>query len=250
MIDFKEGFKSYVAVNDATKRQLKEKTEKIDEYRNQIKIDKYFLGVHLCELYRSKVFAARYWGDCSSKKFFEYCELYFDMSKTTVCNYMNVVDEFGDGARGLKDPWKGYSWSLLVEMLPLTPELRAKVPSDWTVREIQNWKKELVPTSGLTDKEFDILDRIINKEPPEPERWRKCSRSQLIGYIEKQDRYRDYLVKILRENKIEYKIMECGGWESEEEETVIETEDDSDEWDGWTEEEKQAWIAENVETIA
>ena len=230
MIDFAANDRirsRYVATTKENKEQLEKHREQIEKAYGKITTDKYALGVELYELYSTRLYGVNYWGDCSAKRFFEYCEQIFDLSKSTVCNYLNIVSEFGNGMKGLKPEWEGYSWSLLVEMLSLTPEQRAQISPDWTVREIKDWKKELVQTSGLTETDFQKLDRIIkNQEPPEPERWRSCSRGQLIGYIERQDRYRDYLTKLLREHQIEFKIMEGGGWEPDEDET----DDDPDEY--------------------
>lgn len=126
---------------------------------SQIGNCKIYLGFKLIDLYKSKDYAADPFLMCNSlgisgkKKglresfaFFAYCEKYFFLDKSQVSRYMNVADEFGDMANGVKPEWKDYSYSQLVELLPLSSEQRIAVKPEWTVKDIRDYKK-LVATS-------------------------------------------------------------------------------------------------------
>lgn len=121
---------------------------------------KYELGLNLIRLYESKVFGSDsgwvFSGQTSDKKYRCYSDSYvffcecvkkFDLDKSQVSRYMNIVDEFGDRENGLKPEWAAYSWSQLVELLPLTPEERGKINPEMTIAAIRECKQSLVATS-------------------------------------------------------------------------------------------------------
>lgn len=128
---------------------------------SQIGNSKIYLGFKLIDLYKSKDYAAdpfllsdrldlrgRQKGLGDVFAFFSYCEKYFDLDKSQVSRYMNVADEFGDmAANGVKSEWKDYSYSQLVELLPLSSEQRKEVKPDWTIKRIREYKQNLVATS-------------------------------------------------------------------------------------------------------
>ena len=64
----------------------------------------------------------------------------YDMKKSTVHNYIKVVEKFGeivDGkAIGLKEQFKDFKCSQLVNMLTFTPEQIEQVDPSWSVRDI------------------------------------------------------------------------------------------------------------------
>ena len=64
----------------------------------------------------------------------------YEMKKSTVHNYIRVIDKFGvidDGkAIGLKEQFKRFKCSQLVNMLTMTPEQIEQVQPDWPVRTI------------------------------------------------------------------------------------------------------------------
>ncbi len=165
--------------------------EEVDEVRadhnKRIKADlenigsnKFSLGAHLLDLYSSNAYANNiqrkrewrfvkekscydwvelddFWGNVRPVHFFEYCEEMFGLDKTQVSRCMNVVDEFGDQAFGFKKEWQDYSYSQLVELLPLTPEQRKEVKPDWSVKRIREYKKSLVATSQQADDDKKAL---------------------------------------------------------------------------------------------
>ncbi|MDY4655823.1 MAG: hypothetical protein SO386_06355, partial [Eubacteriales bacterium] len=103
----------------------------------------------------------------SGANFFDYCNVNFKLDKSQVSRYMNIVSEFGDGLRGFKDEYKDYSYSLLTEMLSLTPEQRKKVKPDWTIKQVREYKKELagvVATSQPKEKVTKLYGEIKASE--------------------------------------------------------------------------------------
>ena len=64
----------------------------------------------------------------------------FELKKSTTHNYIKVMEKFGDivdgKAKGIKEQFKDFKCSQLVNMLTLTPEQLEQVRPDWSVREI------------------------------------------------------------------------------------------------------------------
>ena len=103
----------------------------------------------------------------------------YEMKKSTVHNYIKVIDKFGvidDGkAIGLKEQFKDFKCSQLVNMLTMTPEQIEQVQPDWPVRTIIAFGKSpllleddedesnVVDTTATeTDIEQDSCDGIMN----------------------------------------------------------------------------------------
>lgn len=77
----------------------------------------------------------------------------FEMKKATVYNYIKVIDKFGeviDGkALGLKEQFKLFKCSQLINMLSFTPEQLEAVDPAWSVRRIIEFgKSPLLDTQG------------------------------------------------------------------------------------------------------
>lgn len=143
---------------------------------SQIGNCKIYLGFKLIDLYKSKDYAADQFLMCNSlgisgkKKglresfaFFAYCEKYLYLDKSQVSRYMNVADEFGDRSDGVKPEWKYYSYSQLVELLPLSSEQRKAVKPEWTVKDIRDYKK-LVATSQQDPIQNTVATSQQNKD--------------------------------------------------------------------------------------
>lgn len=81
--------------------------------------------------------------------FYECIEKNFHMDKSAVSRVISVWNEFcsKDDADSRKmwidDRYEKYSYSQLVEMLPLKEQERRRVTSDMTVSQIRNYKKSL-----------------------------------------------------------------------------------------------------------
>lgn len=167
------------------REDLKYRTKKIYDDLNVLKTDKFYLGLHLIEFFNSKSWSAdpgwivpgatlsgKIKGDRSTFSFMHYCEKHFGLDKSQVSRYMNIVDEFGDKALGYAKPWSEYSYSQLVEMLPLTKEQRLEVKPEWTIQQIRDYKrdqmsaKKTVATSQQSDT-AEIKPVATSQQPKE-----------------------------------------------------------------------------------
>ena len=86
----------------------------------------------------------------------------FEIKKATTHNYIKVIEKFGqieDGKPlGLKDQFKGFKCSQLVNMLTFTPEQIEQVKPDWKVKQIIEFGKApllLEDEDGDADKNTD-----------------------------------------------------------------------------------------------
>lgn len=145
--------------------------EKVLEDLAASKTNYFYLGAHLLDIWNTKTYGIHDYSsfyNYSGANFFDYCEVYFGLDKSQVSRYMNIVSEFGDGLRGFKDEYKEYSYSLLTEMLSLTPEQRKKVKSDWTIKQVRDYKKELAGETVATSqpKEKEVVYKIYGELKP------------------------------------------------------------------------------------
>ncbi|MBQ8141073.1 MAG: hypothetical protein IJ038_05195 [Clostridia bacterium] len=190
MIDFKLRNNLYFgqAYKPETKKQARDFIEDIKNRTAGGADAKYALGLKLTEFYASKSYSCR----CSDEAvlkcyghyidrnanagvFFAVCDIEFGLDRSEVSRLMNVVDEFGkrDRKKGIRDEYKEYKYSVLVEMLPMSAEERAGVTPDMTVKQVRDLKSSLVATSQTKKQEKD----------EEPERFKSYTRRALIDYI-------------------------------------------------------------------
>jgi|GEM_PF-4931031 len=167
MIDFNE--RNLSGGNVFPKSDEKWRREKVLEDLAASKTNYFYLGAHLLDIWLTRTYAVHKFdvSNYSGANFFDYCKVYFGLYKSQVSRYMNIVSEFGDGLRGFKDEYKEYSYSLLTEMLSLTPEQRKKVKANWTIKQIREYKKELagvVATSQPKEKVTKLYGEIKASE--------------------------------------------------------------------------------------
>lgn len=220
MIDFASAVKAHRskylgAESLQMEKQLKESVQKITQCLKEGKNGKFRLGGYLLELYRSQNFAVmgcKYdpignIGNCSPTVFFSYLADTFDLDKSQVSRVMNVADEFGvsvpNGHGGeatvCQTKYQKFSYSLLVEMLPLTTEQREAVSENWTVAQLREYRKKLVATSQPEDE-------AEPEEKPEDEfaRFRKWTRPdfcrKIVELEEENEILRNALSEAQREN--------------------------------------------------
>ena len=120
--------------------------------------ESYFrLGFHLNEFRMCE-----YYKDFGYLTFEEFCEVNFEMKKGTISRCINVflmtnsAGEFkyknGVKTRGcasvMSEKFQDYSYSQLVEMLPLTEEQRKEITPGMTVKQIREFKKKKKLNSG------------------------------------------------------------------------------------------------------
>ena len=82
----------------------------------------------------------------------------YEIKKSTTHNYIKVMEKFGDisdgKALGLKEEYKAYKCSQLINMLTFTPEQIEHVSPDWTIKQIVAFGKGMsIDTSGEEPEE-------------------------------------------------------------------------------------------------
>lgn len=209
MIDFNE--KKFVRVSDNDMdliALLKSYTETIQKDLQEWKTNFFFLGAHLIDLYTSNAYATEPYsigtlqvdgwkvpvgaGNCCATFFFAYCFEKFGLDKSQVSRYMNIVSEFGDGLRGFKKMWDKFSYSQLVELLPLSAEQRKPVKASWTIKQIRDYKKSLVATPQPNSDESTEAE-----EPPQSKyaRFEKWTKNELCDKIFELEAERESLLQ-------------------------------------------------------
>lgn len=216
MISFTEKNKTFRPCDEKMRELYSAKSSVVNALLSTEVGDKVNLGYALLDLWRSNSYCTRaeeytdvlpsaLLTNCHQKIFFAVCEYEFGLDKSQVSRHMNVVDEFCQGG-AICTQWAEYKWSLLVEMLPLTPEERAKVQPDWTVRQLRDFKKSFNPPADATSQQAEPEEEVF-KEPSE---FKDLSREDLIRmiYRYRADRYRLY--RIIKDNDLKIETMESG----------------------------------------
>ena len=133
------------------------------------------------------------WYQCNSIYLLTFLKEKFGLCRTTVYNYLEVVDTFAtyieergkEPQYSINEEAKHYQFWQLIEMTSLTYQERLKVQPNWTREEIRAYKKELRDVS----KAIDALDKLINaEEKPMSEaqqRFAKYSKDDLIDLVVK-----------------------------------------------------------------
>ena len=201
MIDFN----FYKFANITTTKDRKEACAAYEsDLKNKLereKDDKFFIGAKLIDFYRSQTysmaedivklshsdFKERFGfekplgaGNCWSGYFLAFCSDRFNLERSAVSRLMNVVDEFGDGFRNYAEEWKNFSYSQLVEMLPLLPFDRKPIQPDWSIKKIRDYKKSLkakkiTPEMPIAEEEDESKNKYV--------RFEKWTRPQLCDKI-------------------------------------------------------------------
>lgn len=108
------------------------------------------LGLHLAEMNRSG-----YYRDLGYSDFYECVEQNFHLDKSAVSRCIHVWLEFRDEKNRMQvsEKYKEYSYSQLVEILPLNESQRKKVTVDMSVAQIRAYKKSLKAPKDKPEKE-------------------------------------------------------------------------------------------------
>lgn len=149
---------------------LKEDEEKASRIEALILADlasdknqKYMLGLHLIELFQSRAYVVISDGYGHATYFWQFCESRFQLDKSTVSRYMNVVDEFGNGAEGLHPKWQAFSWSVLVEMIPMSEIGRNLIKPSMTCAQVREIKRSFLASTSR-DKPPDKVENASDEE--------------------------------------------------------------------------------------
>lgn len=115
------------------------------------------------------------------KNIAEFAEVKYEIKKSTTHNYIKVVEKFGhivDGkALGLKEEYREFKCSQLINMLTFTPEQLEFVLPSMSVREIIEYgKKPLI-------SEFDDSENKESAESVEPNDTEANSEESMSDYL-------------------------------------------------------------------
>ena len=189
--------------------------DKLVEFENKIKAkltetsnSRWDLALLLAELVRSGCWTCFYSKvdkslihgplySTHSASLFTFLKECFGLGRTTVYNYLEVVDTFCIG--GFKCDKSGkkthvykisseaapYQFWQLVEMVSLSPEERKEIQPNWTREEIRAYKKELKEKTK-PKKEIQPAEQVEPEEKPMTEaqvRFSKYSKDDLINEI-------------------------------------------------------------------
>ena len=126
--------------------------------------DKYIeLGFHLREMRKWL-----YYVELGYSDFYECVEENFHLDKSAASRCIGVWEEFADQRTPLLlKQYEGYSYSQLVEMLPLKEDQRKKVTVDMSVAQIRAYKKSLKAPKDKPEKETVATSQLKDQEVPE-----------------------------------------------------------------------------------
>lgn len=131
-----------------------------------------------------------YW--CSSISFLAFMRVNFGLCRTSVYNYLEVVDEFATYIEEEgKDPYysinieaKEFQFWQLIEMTSLSYQERLKIEPNWTREQIRAYKKELRDKFKI--KSVQPAEQVEAEDKPKTEaqqRFAKYSKDDLINAV-------------------------------------------------------------------
>ncbi len=103
----------------------------------------------------------------------DYAEGVLGLKRSTAFNLMKVCREYCGGSSILNSRWEGYSYSQLVEMLPLSDAERRKITPEMTVKAIREYRQHLteekekqesfskIQTSGQNCEKTEAKNNIL-----------------------------------------------------------------------------------------
>lgn len=126
--------------------------------------DRYIeLGFHLRQMREWMYYIEMGYSD-----FYECVEANFHLDKSAASRCIGVWEEFADQReKRVLDEYAGYSYSQLVEMLPLEKSQRKKVTVDMSVAQIRAYKKSLKAPKDKPEKETVATSQQKEQEIPE-----------------------------------------------------------------------------------
>ena len=156
-------------------------------------LDKLWCAAHPDEGYKKSPY--RFEGGMAygthSKPFFVWCQINFGLCRTTVYNYLEVVDEF---ATYIEEPGKEPEYRIgeeakhfqfwqLIEMTSLTYQERLKVQPNWTREEIRAYKKKLRDKARGAVQPAELVEAEEKPQTEAQQRFSKYSKDDLIDLV-------------------------------------------------------------------
>lgn len=157
--------------------------------------DDWFVSHRITEQNPYDPLGLKVWNSTNSIYLFTFLKEKFGLGRTTVYNYLEVVDTFAtyiveDGKEpyySINEEAKYYQFFQLVEMTSLTYQERKVIKPNWTREMIRAYKKEL-REKDKPKKEIQPAEQVEAEEPPMTEaqqRFAKFSRNDLIDEVVK-----------------------------------------------------------------
>lgn len=182
-------------------------------YTDLTDIRKYYirLGFHLDEFSRNKGYL-----DFGFATLEDFCAANIGFDKSAVSRCINVYREFnavddvtyGVGVKScgcamdLSDRWKNYSYSQLVEMLPLAPDDRERILPSMSCKQIREFKKQLKQKKkavATTQLETPEEEPVAATQPKRFNFDEMLSKNGIVrqNYIKSRDCVGDHALSIL-----------------------------------------------------
>lgn len=116
-----------------------------------------FIGHLLQRIEEERLFRNTYSGvaDKYCADVYRYAFVRFGLKKTTTFNLIAVAKEFASFGE-LNKKWKEFSFSQLVELLPMSETDRAKVKPEMTIKQIRELKNTLALSSDVLPGQLEI----------------------------------------------------------------------------------------------
>lgn len=182
-------------------------------YTDLTDIRKYYirLGFHLDEFDRNNGYL-----DFGFATLEEFCEVNLGLDKSAVSRCINVFREFNAGndviyragvkssgcAMDLSNSWKDYSYTQLVEMLPLSPDDRERILPSMSCKQIREFKKQLKQKKkavASTQPEMPEEEPVAATQPKNFNYDEMLSKNGIVrqNYIKSRDPVGDHALSIL-----------------------------------------------------
>ena len=144
-----------------------------------------------------------------SKPFFVWCQINFGLCRTTVYNYLEVVDEFAtyieeygkEPRYQIGEEAKHFQFWQLIEMTSLTYQERLKVQPNWTREEIRAYKKSLREKKNGSVQPAELVEAEEKPMTEAQQRFAKYSKDDLINLV--VDLEKD-IVRITEQHQLEF----------------------------------------------
>ena len=162
-------------------------------YSETNELDKLWCAAHPDESYKNSPYRFEgvmvYW--CHSKPFFVWCKINFGLCRTTVYNYLEVVDEFAtyieekgkEPEYQIGEEAKHFQFWQLIEMVSLTYQERLKIEPNWTREEIRAYKRSLREKKNGSVQPAEQVEAEEKPRTEAQQRFAKYSKDDLIKLV-------------------------------------------------------------------
>lgn len=108
---------------------------------------------------------------------YELSEVEFGFKKSSTAAYIAIATEFMNSSMVVKDEWKTFSYSQLVEMLSLGGYDRTRITSDMTVKQIRKYKQDHKFVT-LENGDYVMYGELTDKQKANYEEYRERQKAE------------------------------------------------------------------------